>query len=166
MARHRSVDPAMLAAEIARLPDLGLPELRARWSDLYGRPTPRFFRRKFLVLGIAYQLQVEALGGLSSATKRKLYQFAEAKRTRDESRATVPPRIKPGTKLIRVWRDKTHTVTAREQGFEWDGAQYRSLSEVARAITGTQWNGLVFFGVKARSSTNKNASKHREDAHA
>lgn len=165
MAR-RSVDSTTLEAEIARLPDLGLAELRARWNNLYGRPAPRFFRRRFLVLGIAYRMQVAAFGGLSAPIKRKLQQVAEAKKTGDETLAMIAPRIKPGTKLIRVWRDKTHTVTARDRGFEWQGAHYRSLSEIARSITGTQWNGLVFFGVKARPSTNKHARKRREAAHA
>ena len=124
---RRSVDPT-LEAEIARLPALGLADLRSRWNDLYGRPAPRFFRRRFLVLGIAYQMQVKALGGLSAPTKRKLQQVAEAKKAGDESLATIAPRIKPGTKLIRVWRDKTHTVTARDKGFDWQGAHYRSFA--------------------------------------
>ncbi len=61
-------------------------------------------------------------------------------------------RIKPGTKLIRVWQDTTHTVTVLADGFEWQGRRYRSLSVIARTITGTRWNGLVFFGVKSRLS--------------
>jgi plastocyanin len=66
-------------------------------------------------------------------------------------------RIKPGTKLIRVWQGKTHTVTALADGFEWQGSRYRSLSEIARTMTGTRWNGLVFFGVKSKASNSKAA---------
>lgn len=164
--RRSPVDLEMLEAEIARLPDLGLDELRRRWTVLYGRPAPKFFRRKFLIRGVAYQMQVAAYGGLSKTNLRRLAQFAEAKHAADTDRAVSNVlRIKPGTKLIRVWNDKTHTVTAVPGGeFEWQGARYRSLSKIARAITGTQWNGLVFFGVKAQPSTNKNASKNKERA--
>jgi hypothetical protein len=161
--RRSPVDARALEAEIARLPDLGLDELRRRWMALFGRPAPKFFRRKFLVRGIAYRMQVAAYGGLSKATLRRLAQFAEAKQAADAGRAVSNVlRIKPGTKLIRVWNDKTHTVTALPDGeFEWQGSRYRSLSKIARAITGTQWNGLVFFGVKPQPSTNKNASKNK-----
>ena len=157
------VDLETLEAETARLPDLGLNELRQRWRVLYGRPAPKFFRRKFLVRGVAYQMQVVAFGGLSKAALRQLAQFAEAKHAADTGRAMSNVlRIKPCTKLIRVWNDKTHTVTALPGGeFEWQGVRYRSLSKIARAITGTQWNGLVFFGVKPQPSANKNASKNK-----
>jgi hypothetical protein len=60
----------------------------------------------------------------------------------------IGPRIRPGTRLIRVWQGVTHTVFVHEDGFEWNGARYRSLSQIAKTITGTQWNGWTFFGVK------------------
>jgi plastocyanin len=115
---------------------------------------------------MAYRMQVEMLGGLSPRAERKLRQVAEAKQAGDKSFITLSPRIKPGTKLIRVWQDKTHTVTALHDGFEWQGSRYRSLSEVARSITGTRWNGLIFFGVKPRPSSNKNARNRPEVANA
>jgi DUF2924 family protein len=149
MAR-RVVDPETLEAEIARLPDLGLVELRARWKELYGRPAPKFFRRKLLVRGVAYQMQVEVYGGLSPETKRLLRGIAEAVRQGTfDAAAVVAPRIKPGTKLVRSWKDNVHTVLALEDGFEWKGARYRSLSTIAKLITGTNWNGWTFFGLKA-----------------
>lgn len=152
-----------LETEIAQLPDLNLAELRERWLALYGRPAPKFFRRKLLVRAVAYQMQVKAYGGLSPATMRKLRQIAEAARNgREESViGALPPRLKLGTRLIRVWRDTSHSVTVVEGGFEWDGRRYGSLSAVAKAITGTSWNGYAFFGVKKRPGRNKNAVKRK-----
>jgi hypothetical protein len=140
-----------LEAEIASLPDLGLGELRARWLKLYGARAPKFFRRGLLVRAVAYQMQVKAYGGLSPATKRRLREIAEAVRNGDEDDLFSAPRIKPGTQLLRVWRDETHRVGVLPDGFEWKGAKYGSLSAIAREITGTNWNGYAFFGLKRRS---------------
>ena len=70
-------------------------------------------------------------------------------------------RIKPGTQMIRQWQNTTHKVTALNEGFEWDGRTYKSLSAVANAITGTNWNGYAFFGIKRAPSSNKNAAGPR-----
>jgi hypothetical protein len=162
----RSLDPEKLATEIARLRDLDLVALKQRWADLFLCPTPNTLRRDLLIRSMAYRMQIEAFGELSPRTERKLRQVAEAKQGGDKIFMTSSPRIKPGTKLIRVWQDKTHTVTVLHEGFEWRGSRYRSLSEVARSITGTRWNGLIFFGVKPRPSSNKNALKRQEVVNA
>jgi hypothetical protein len=135
---------ASLEAEIGRLPDLGLAELRERWKTLYGCPAPKFFRRKLLVRAVAYQMQVKAYGGLSEATKRRLREIAAAAREGTFDAATV----KPGTKLIRTWKKTTHEVMVLDDGYAWNGARYSSLSTIAKAITGTSWNGWKFFGLK------------------
>ncbi len=153
---HR-VDPDTLEDEIARLRDLDLHELRKRWLGLYGRPAPKLFRRGLLVRAIAYQMQVKAYGGLSEATKRRLREIAEAVRNGKEESVLSDPRIKPGTRLIRLWQDKTHTVEVLQDGFEWEGRKYPYLSAIAKAITGTNWNGYTFFGLKRRPLKNKNA---------
>lgn len=155
-----------LEAEIARLPDLGLDELRRRWHGLYRQPAPKFFRRNLLVRGIAYQMQVEVYGGLSPAAKRRLREIVEAVRNGNEDTLLLRPRIRPGTRLIRVWQDETHTVTVLDDGFEWNGLRYKSLSAIAKAITGTNWNGFMFFGVKRRPFKNKNAAGPRKARHA
>ena len=142
-------DTESLEAEIAGLPALGLGELRALWEKLYGRLAPKFFRRKFLVRAVAYQMQVKAYGGLAEATKRKLREIAAAAHDGTFDAATVGPRIKPGIKLVRTWHGETHTVMALEQGFSWNGSHYSSLSAIAKAITGTAWNGWSFFGLKS-----------------
>src|SRR5258707_4608275 len=156
-----TVDDAALEAEIGRLPELSLLELRHRWRTLFGHPAPKSLRRNFLARAVAYQMQVEAYGGLSVAAKRRLREIAKAVRNGDASAIPGSSRIKPGTQMIRQWQSTTHTVTALAEGFEWNGRTYKSLSAVANAITGTNWNGFAFFGIKRAPSGNKNASGPR-----
>jgi Protein of unknown function (DUF2924) len=139
------------------LGDLGLVELRTKWQDLYGRPAPRFFRRKLLVRGLAYQMQVQVHGGLSEDLKRRLREIAAAAREGTFDAAHLAPRIKPGTKLIRTWKKATHEVLAIEHGFVWRGQRYTSLSTIAKTITGTSWNGWRFFGLnRPKESADRN----------
>jgi hypothetical protein len=162
-----TIDDVALETEIGRLPSLSLFELRNRWKALFGHPAPKSLRRNFLARAVAYQMQVEAYGGLSVATKRRLREIANAVRTGDANAMLGSGRIKPGTQMIRQWQDTTHTVTALAEGFEWNGRTYKSLSAVANAITGTNWNGFAFFGIKRAPSGNKNASgPRRSNSHA
>lgn len=156
----------ILEAEIARLSDLGLAELRARWNDLYGRPAPKFFRRKFLVRAVAYQMQVKAYGGLSDATKRRLREIAAAARDGTFEAADLERRIKSGTKLIRTWKKSTHEVMVLDDGFAWNGERYTSLSTIAKTITGTSWNGWRFFGINRSkgSATHDSRGKFKRPA--
>jgi Protein of unknown function (DUF2924) len=156
-----TIENAALEAEIGRLPSLSLLELRNRWETLFGHPAPKSLRRNFLARTVAYQMQVEAYGGLSVATKRRLREIADAVRTGDANAMIGSSRIKPGTQMIRQWQNTTHTVTALAEGFEWNGGTYKSLSAIANAITGTNWNGFAFFGIKRAPSGNKNASGPR-----
>jgi hypothetical protein len=144
----RKFDRQRLEAEIARLPDLGVKELRERWVDLYGRPAPKYFRQKLLVKAIAYRMQVKAFGGLPEAVKQRLREIAAAVRDGTFEATDLEPRIKPGTKLIRTWGKDTHEVMVLEDGFAWRGERYTSLSTIAKTITGTSWNGWAFFGLK------------------
>jgi len=156
-----TIEDVALEAEIGRLPNLSLFELRNRWKTLFGHPVPKSLRRNFLARAVAYQMQVEAYGGLSDATKRWLREIASAVRNGDANAIPGSSRIKPGTQMIRQWQNTTHTVTALAEGFEWNGRTYKSLSAVANAITGTNWNGFAFFGIKRAPSGNKNASGPR-----
>jgi hypothetical protein len=160
MSRN-AIDDAALKAEIGQLPALSLLELRHRWKTLFGHPAPKSLRRNFLARAVAYQMQVEAHGGLSVATKRRLREIASAVRNGEANAVLGSSRIKPGTQMIRQWQGTTHTVTALVEGFEWNGRTYKSLSAVANAITGTNWNGFAFFGIKRAPSGNKNASGPR-----
>jgi hypothetical protein len=161
---HQQPSAETLAAEIEALRTLSLPDLRQEWARVYGTPAPLSLRRDLLIRAVAYQLQVKAYGGLSAATKRRLRQIAAAVREGNFGSELVTPRIRPGTRLIRVWQGETHTVFVHEDGFEWNGARHRSLSTIAKAITGTSWNGYTFFGVKRRPARNKNAAGPRRSA--
>jgi hypothetical protein len=160
MPRGKIADAA-LEAEIGRLPDLSLLELRLRWKTLFGHPAPKSLRRNFLARAVAYQMQVEAYGGLSAATKRRLREVVDAVRKGDANATLGINPIKPGTQMIRQWRNSTHVVTALPDGFEWNGGTYKSLSAAAKAITGTNWNGFTFFGIKRAPASNKNAAGSR-----
>src|SRR5438105_8379251 len=97
-----TIEHVALEAEIGRLPNLSLLELRQRWRMLFGQSAPKSLRRNFLARAVAYQMQVEAYGGLSDATKRRLREIANAIRSGDAN-AILGSRIKPGTQMIRQW---------------------------------------------------------------
>jgi len=147
MARKR-IDPRAIEEEVAALGDLSLVDLRQRWQQLFGNPAPRSLRRALLIKACAYQLQVKAFGGLSAATKRRLRAVADAARTGAAIPTATTLKIKPGTRLVRAWGGEVHTVTALARGFDYAGKRYRSLSAIAKEITGTNWNGHLFFGLK------------------
>ena len=163
---RRERNDAVLEAEIARLPDLGHDELRRRWKLLFGHSAPKSLRRRFMARAIAYQMQVAAYGGLSTATKRRLREIANAISNGDRTGAFSGVQIKPGTQLIRQWQNTTHTVMVLDEGFALDGRTYKSLSAIAKAITGTNWNGYAFFGIKRAARANKAAagSKRKRSA--
>src|SRR6185437_5939549 len=112
------IDDIALEAEIGRLPALSLLELRNRWKASFGHSAPKSLRRTFLARAVAYQMQVEAYGGLPVATKRLLREIANAVRNGDANAVAGSVRIKPGTQMVRQWQDTTHTVTALADGFE------------------------------------------------
>jgi hypothetical protein len=146
------VKAAALEDEIARLRDLDLMGLHARWKGLTGRKAPPHLPKHLLLRLLAYRLQADALGDLDKATTRFLEQLAAGGR---KASAPVPlpasRSVRPGTLLRREWQGVLHQVTVADDGFSWNGATYRSLSEVARAITGTRWNGPRFFGLRDAS---------------
>ena len=139
-------DPA-LEAEIARLDDLGLSELRELWAERLG-PVPKHQSADLMRRRFAYELQVRLCGGLKSATRsrlRKLYQAFKA----DPDYTPLPNYgLKPGTMLTREWKGATYRVGVMDDGFEYDGKRYKSLSEIAGCITGSKWSGPVFFGFR------------------
>jgi len=148
-----------LELEIVRLRGLELTDLRKIWEDHYGLPVPKTLRREMLVRSILWQIQAKAFGGLNPATRKYLVKVADAARSPAAKTPAPPLRIRAGTRLIRDWQNRTHTVTALEEGFEWQGKRYRSLSQIARSITGTRWNGPVFFGVKRKPTPQQKARR-------
>jgi hypothetical protein len=142
-----------IPARLAALKTMPLPELKAEWRTLFGAEPPGYNRR-YLESRLAYRIQELAYGGLKPETIRRLEalgaQFADRNVTSRRIRHDAMPIA--GTRLLREWQGVEHTVTVLTEGYEWQGRPYRSLSAIARAITGTRWNGLVFFGIKNHRS--------------
>jgi hypothetical protein len=136
-------------ARIAALKETPTPELKRQWRDLFETEPPPYNRR-FLESRLAYRIQELAYGGLKPETTRRLEALGEefdgGKVALRKRRADDRPIA--GTRLIREWQGVEHCVTVLTDGYEWQGRPYKSLSAVARAITGTQWNGWTFFGVR------------------
>lgn len=136
-----------LEQEITALDDLTSTELRKRWSRLTASPVPRI-SPKLLRLALAWEIQARRLGGHSREVTRQLDQLTRGKTKTARSRA--------GMRLVREWQGKVHVVTIEEgdgkgdQMIRYADREYRSLSEVARTITGTRWSGPAFFGLKKR----------------
>lgn len=136
-----------LSIEIGGLAGLDLSSLRDRWRTLYGTELPVRVSRELLIRAIAYRLQENAHGGLPGSVRRKLV-AAGAGEGPGRSREIVT--IKPGTRFLREWQGRTHEVTVTPGGrFVYAGAEYSSLSAIARLITGTRWSGPAFFGIKS-----------------
>lgn len=152
-ASGSDLSPKTLRREIETLEDLDLYELRARWQVHYRTPAPRFFRRKLLIRAIAYEMQAKVYGGLSPKTRRLLLKIAkEAEAGNGFTTATMAQRLRPGTRLVRAHKGVTHVVDVLEDGFAWNGERWGSLSAIARAITGTNWNGNAFFGLRRKKT--------------
>ncbi|MFZ2159512.1 MAG: DUF2924 domain-containing protein [Bradyrhizobium sp.] len=141
-------------AEISALKSAPAGALKVRWRELFGTEPPPYNRR-FLEGRLAYRLQELAQGGLSADIHRRLKAAARDLPTKGSKTGKRPAGDRPisGTRLIREWKGVEHQVTVRDADFEYRGRPYRSLSAVARTITGTRWNGLVFFGLKAQRSS-------------
>ena len=147
-----------LSSELDNLNNLDRCELLHRWKKLYGYEPPPRISQQLLLRAIAYKMQENALGGLKPATIKFLARVAEDKA---KDLPTPPLTIKSGTRLLREWHGNTYEVEVMETGVLWGGKQYRSLSKVAHIITGTKRSGHLFFGLKARQSsedTRKNAA--------
>jgi hypothetical protein len=125
---------------------MGGKALRTQWRKLYRQDPPRA-PRKLLLLGVAYRIQEQAYGGLRAGLKRQLKKLGESTAASGEIERTRVLRLKPGAKLIREWGGEAHTVIVLDKGFKWRGESWRSLSAIARSITGTRWSGPRFFGL-------------------
>jgi hypothetical protein len=127
--------------------DEGLDRLRALWTELYGAsPSPRI-SRDILVRACAYRIQKQAYGELPNAFKRELARYATEVERKGAITHNQAKALAPGVCLVREWQGRTQRVEVTANGFVWSGKSFRSLSEVARAITGTHWSGPRFFGL-------------------
>jgi hypothetical protein len=138
--------PRAIEGEISRLRSLALLELRGEWRRLYHAEPPQI-SRDLLVLGLGYRLQEIDQGGLGKTTRRKLQTIARSLRKTGRVGPTPSLALKPGARLVREWRGRTHIVTATEDGFEYAGTSYPSLTKIAKKITGAHWSGPRFFGL-------------------
>lgn len=127
-----------IAAEVYALERMDLHGLRSEWRKRYGEP-PKMRSTELLARLLAWRIQADAFGGLDAATIRML---------KSDRRIRPRPILEPGTQLTRQWQGRLHQVDVLANGFRYQGSDYRSLSQIARAITGTRWNGLRFFGLR------------------
>ncbi|MBL8882357.1 MAG: DUF2924 domain-containing protein [Hyphomicrobium sp.] len=139
-----------IAAEIARLEALTNFELRGEWRRVHGMQPPKSLSRDLLLRGITYKIQERAFGGLSKSLLRKLTCTAPDASSAQYGRSAPRTTVKPGTRLVREWNGETHTILVHADGVEWRGKRYRSLSVVAREITGAHWSGPRFFGLTSK----------------
>ena len=142
-----------IPARLAALKSAATLELKQQWRELFDTAPPPFNRR-FLESRLAYRIQELAYGGLKPETLRRLEQLGQDMDGGNRRKSQIRTDLMPiaGTRLIREWQGTEQVVTVTQDGFEWKGRPYKSLSAIARAITGTRWNGWVFFGLKNHRS--------------
>lgn len=146
---NETPDSDPIARELALLALSPIAMLRARWRGEFRCDPPPAFGPDLLRRSLAYKLQEEAYGKLPAATQRELDRLVAQLEKDPSARPTLPRRIKPGSVLVRDWKGRSHRVSVLASGFEYEGKTYVSLSEIARAITGTRWNGPRFFGLRS-----------------
>ena len=145
--RSRPASPD-LATQLSAVANLDAAKLREEWRRLYRAQPPKGISRDLMIRGLAYKLQERAHGGLNRATLHKLKSLAQKLEAEGEGALNGSPSLKPGAKLLREWGSETHSVLVLKEGLEYRGERYRSLSQIARLITGAHWSGPRFFGVK------------------
>jgi hypothetical protein len=152
MARVR-IGPAIperktIDVEIARLRDLDVGALRARWLTVLGRRPPPHLPRHLLFRVLAYRLQADRLGDLDAESQRLLDRSGSPEKAGQNAMNRRTTDLRPGTVLAREWNGRMQRVAVLADGFAWNGKTYPSLSKVAFAITGTRWSGPKFFGMR------------------
>lgn len=134
-------------SSLLRLPKDALTEL---WRELFKTDPPLRMRKELMLQFVAYRIQERRFGMLSDGSRRLLGQLAKTIEGKSKTGPSQKLAIKPGTRLIRQWKNEVHTVHVEEGSFEYRGARYESLSVIARLITGTRWSGPLFFGLKGK----------------
>jgi len=144
---HERADTKSVEAELAALENMNAPDLRKEWARLYRSHPPKKLSRDLLQLGVAWKLQERAFGGLSGVTKRQIEDLSRTIATTSDLAKARTVSLRLGARLIREWNGETHEVLVVEDGFRWRGKTWRSLSSIAREMTGTHWSGPRFFGI-------------------
>jgi DUF2924 family protein len=143
-----------LAQELTDLETQTDDELKDRWRSLYGTKPPQKIHRALLIAAVAHRMQENALGGLKSSVRRHLLQAANNAATPRLSPRFPSLRPRAGTVLVRDWGGVTHQAKVLEDGILFRSKRYKSLSEIARVITGSRWSGPLFFGLKSAKEQN------------
>jgi hypothetical protein len=143
---------------LSRLPTLDIGELREQWRGLYKTQAPPNLSRELLVRAVAHRMQELALGALRPEPRRQLMRIAQQFKQTGEATIRARPELRSGTRLIREWQGRTYDVLVLDDGFSWQGIRYRSLSAIARKITGTAWSGPLFFGLKRNGPATRRSS--------
>jgi hypothetical protein len=147
--------PDPVAQHLAALPQLTKPALYDLWKQLFNAsPSPKL-RRDLMIPILAFRLQEQAFGSLSARTLDRLRNLSRALEKNSDTAIPSAPQLKPGTRLVRQWRDQVHLVNVEANFYEYQGARYKSLSEIARLITGTRWSGPLFFGIRNEQGSSK-----------
>jgi hypothetical protein len=141
-----SIEDSDMPQRLAALNELTAQQLRDEWRRLYRGQPPRL-SRDLLIRTIAYRIQELAYGGLSKASQRKLDALTKELQAKGNIVITPDASLRPGTRLVREWRGRTHTVVVKEDGFEYAGNTFPSLTNIAHSITGAHWSGPRFFGL-------------------
>jgi len=146
--QHENTADKPVLARLAALKRMSVKELKAEWEALFAAPAPNN-SRGYLEMRLAWRIQELSLGGLSRETRKMLDLLADEVDGKSDRRAIIADPRNPviGTRLVREWDGIEHTVTVMKDGFDCQGRKFKSLSAVAKAITGTQWNGYRFFGL-------------------
>lgn len=145
-----SATPAPRSSQVVQA-GKSLDDLHREWRHLYKSEPPKI-SRDLLAMGLAYRRQEIEHGGLGKATLRRLQTLAKTLRATGKVGPSPGLAMKPGARLIRKWHGRTHTVTVTEEGFEYGGSNYASLTQIARKITGAHWSGPRFFGLDAKKT--------------
>jgi hypothetical protein len=138
-----------LTTELLAISHLNRDELIEQWKSIYGRPPPKGFGRRLFELAVAYHLQVATKGGLKPAIVKRLQAYAErdAENRSPKSGSKNQNTVSVGSRLVREWHGNTYVVDVGDTGFLFKGQTFKSLSKVAKEITGAHWSGRRFFGL-------------------
>lgn len=170
MSRKALIAPSSPPLPSSVIEELGILDraaLRLKWAHVFGTRAPECLSVELLRNAIAWKMQVIEHGDISPAARRDLQVIAQRHQSGRRAGTAKPPVplpsavLKPGTRLVKIWRGDTYTVDVEEEGVRWNGTLYGSLSAVAKAITGTHWNGLLFFGLRERKPAAGKQASHQ-----
>jgi len=152
-------EPTNLEKQLEQLKQLKPEELRKRWQAVFGSNPPPKIRSSLMIQALARRMQEKAFGGLKPSTQRLLQKVAQDAGARSKAQTTgKKAQLRAGTVLVREWHGTKHQVSVLKDGFVYRSKRYGSLSQIARTITGTQWSGPLFFGLKSRTEQSRGAA--------